>query len=529
MSSALADALRRTAEAAPDAPAVTFLDAGLGATSYRFRELFERAEAVAAALAAADADPDAPLGLLLRSQHDQVLHYLGALLAGRVKLNRDYYLETTSAVLARCGFGAVVTDVDGLALAAPVLEPFTLAGRGGATPPGAVRLDAPFLQFSSGTTGIKRGVVVGDDAVLAQLATYGDAIGFGPDDVIVSWLPLYHDMGFIACLNLPLRFGAHVVMLDPIDWVTRPALFVQAASRYGATLAWNPNFAYAFMAQRIRDRELDGVSLASFRGLANCSEPVTHSSEQRFRDRFEPAGLSPGVFWGCYAMAETTFALTHGTAADPDRLDTTGTSDRRVAPGEVHVSVGRPLPGVELAVVDPEEGRELGERALGELWVRSPFTFAGYFNDPHATAAAFVDGWYRTGDLGYRVGDAFFVAGRRKDVMIVGGVNVFPADVEDLVGTVEGVASGRVSAFSDFDARTETERVTVLFEALPGADVPAAVLEARQLVLAAFQIANFDVHAVPAGWLVKSSSGKMARGANRSKWTAEPPRVEAAR
>jgi len=148
-----------------------------------------------------------------------------------------------------------------------------------------------------------------------------------------------------------------------------------------------------------------------------------------------------------------------------------------------------------------------------------PFNFDGYHRDEEATAASHADGWYRTGDLGYRVGAALYVAGRLKDLIIVGGVNVFPQDVEDLVSGIEGVTRGRVSAFSDFDPALQTERVVVLFESELDADAAQAVLlRARQLILASFQIANFGVHHVPPGWLVKSSSGKMARAANRRKW-----------
>ena len=513
--------------------AFTFLDAKLEPTSYTYARLFEDAERIGSALTASVGGQRAPTGILLQSQEAQVLHYLGALSAGAVpailtppnrKLNRQYYAETMTAVLDRSGFAAVITDTDAQDLPTLGLEPYTLGPLNGGRRPRArsneVPLDAPFLQFSSGTTGIKRGVVVSEDAVLAQLRDYARALEVAPEDRIVSWLPLYHDMGFIACLNMPLLHGVHSIMLDPIDWVGKPALFLQAASRYGATLAWNPNFAYAFMAQRVADTDLRDVDLSSLRALVNCSEPVTYASQQQFAGRFRPYGLPTEVFKGCYAMAETTFALTHGDAADPRYLDHTGPADgARRTENDPYVSVGRPLPGVELSVVDTD-GRPVSDRRTGELLVRAPYTFSGYYNDPSASEEAFVDGWYRTGDLGYSAGDAYYVTGRRKDVLIVGGVNVFPGDIEEVAGGVAGVRPGRIAAFSRFDPRLQTERITVLAEPAEGADASETIVAVRQRILATFQVANFEVHLVPPDWLIKSSSGKMARSANREKWYA---------
>lgn len=529
--------LAATANARPAAPAFTFLDARGQPSTLTFSELFEAAEDIAGRIVTAGLQRrQGPLGILLARQQDQILHYLGALQAGVVpailtppnpKLNRDYYLRTTASVLQRIGLVGLITDVDDLDTSLPCYAPGTLDGR---SPHGrAVSVsnapmpdEASFLQFSSGTTGMKRGVLVTDRAVLAQLESYGSALVLEDDDVIVSWLPLYHDMGFIACLNLPLYRGLHTVMLDPIEWVTRPARFLAAVSNYEGTLAWNPNFAYSFMAQRIRDAEMGGVDLSSLRGLVNCSEPVTHASEQQFLQRFSKHGLRSDVFMGCYAMAETTFALTHGDPA-ADTLDPLGPSGVARRPGEEpYVGVGSALPGVELSVRN-EKGYPLGDRVVGEFWVRSPFNFHGYYGDEVATAEVLADDWFRTGDLGYRLGDQFYVTGRRKDVLIVGGVNVFPSDLEETAAEVEGVVPGRTAAFAVFDDRLQTERIVLLAEFDSHVDdgqhdETVVVLEIRQRVLASFQIANFHVQLLPPGWLVKSSSGKVARLENRRKW-----------
>ena len=526
--------LRATAERHADEPAITFCDHELTGTTYTFAELFDAADRIATGLAATDVDRRLPLGILLETQEQQVLHYLAALLAGAIpavltppnrKLNRDYYAETMSAVLEQSGFTAIITDFDELASGYPSLTPQTLSRQGqprqaaAGTPVGP---DVSFMQFSSGTTGIKRGVLVPDDAVNAQLDTYSAALGLSRDDVILSWLPLYHDMGFIACLNMPLALGVHTVMLEPVDWVSDPSRFPLAASRYQATLSWNPNFAYAFMAQRVPEGKLEGVDLSSLRGLVNCSEPVTADSQRLFSQRFATYGLRDDVFVGCYAMAETVFALTHGEPSDPRYYDEEGpTDDAHHEGARTYVSVGRPLPGVDLRVVD-ERGAELPDRRIGELWTRSPFNLAGYYRNEEATAEAFHGDWYRTGDLGYRVDGAFYVVGRRKDVLIISGVNVFPQDIEDLVSDVDGIKPGRVSAFAEFDDRQQTERVVVLAESdLDGEGARQALLTIRQRIQSALQITGFKVHLVPPGWLIKSTAGKMARGANRAKWGQE--------
>ncbi len=529
--------LARTATERGQEKALTFVESGGGtAVSYTYKSLFERVEQLASRLASRHDDPTAPLGLLLASQEDQVLHYLAALSIGAVpailtppnrKLNRDYYAQTMSGVLRRSRFGALVTDVGELDFEGLQMTPHDLKVRSGPRPPHHdvdtphPPMKASFMQFSSGTTGIKKGVLVDDEAVIEQLNAYSAALQLSEEDCIVSWLPLYHDMGFIACLNMPLAYGVHTVMIDPIDWVSNPAIYFRKVSEHRGTLSWHPNFAFAFMAKRVRDRAIAGANLSSLRGLINCSEPVTYDSQRSFLERFKSWGLAEDVFKGCYAMAETTFALTHGERDDPGYLDPIGPKEHARSPGHAqYVSVGRPLTGVEMKIMDADRQVELAEREMGEIWVSSPFNFSGYFNDEVATSSAFVSDWYRTGDLGYRVGSAFYVVGRAKDLLIVAGVNVFPQEIEEVVSQVDGVHPGRVSVFSVFDESLQTEKVVVVAESdgHDGSDRRQIVQEVRQRVLAGFQIGNFEVSLVPRQWLVKSTSGKMARNANRQKW-----------
>jgi fatty-acyl-CoA synthase len=301
-----------------------------------------------------------------------------------------------------------------------------------------------------------------------------------------------NDMGFIAALNLPLAFGAASVMLDPIDWVTAPALFLRAISRYRGTLAWNPNFAYAFMAQTIREADLEGVDLSSVRAMVNCSEPVTFASQQQFARRFAACGFSPEAFRGCYAMAETTFAVTDGSSLDAGYLDPAGPLQTGLPDtGLPMVSVGRALPGVDLRIVDAQ-GAPLPERHVGEILIRAPFLFDGYFENAEATSAAIRDGWYRSGDIGYHLAGELFVCGRAKDVIIVAGVNFFPQDLEAAASGCPGAIPGRAVAFAGFDEAMQTERITILVESdAPSAEHIRLERDIRQRILAAFQLANF--------------------------------------
>lgn len=522
--------LRSRAEGWPGRTAFVFHRRDGTATEWTYERLFSETEALAARL---PTDlPPGPVGILVDEQEQQVLHHLALLSRNRVpctltpphhKLEPAYYAATMRAVLAAVRFGALISDVAGLDRGAPVvLTPGSLAERGRGDASEAQHLDllgAAFVQLSSGTTGIKKAMAVTARAAQAQLDAYGAAIGMTADDVVISWLPLYHDMGFITALHLPLAFGAATVMMHPVDWVRRPGRYLELVTEHGGTLGWQPNFALRFTVDRIRS--LEGLDLSSLRGLANCSEPATTAAQSAYADLLAPAGLRPGVFWGCYAMAETTFAVTHSAGTLTDGLDFEGPAGQVGVPRPVP-TVGRPLPGVEVQIEG--DGRRLvADGQLGEIVIRAPFLAAGYVGHGAATGARFRDGTYRTGDLGYRRGDLLYVTGRKDDLIIAAGVNIHPGDIEALVSAEPGVQPGRVAAFADFDERAQTERITVLLEPADPAVRPD-MKTIRVRLIGALELSNFEVRTVPRGWLVKTSSGKMARKASHQKWLAERSR-----
>ena len=532
-STTLLEAFHAAVECNPADTAFTFLDSDLNARTFSYQQLWDAASAVAGRLKQLDFKEKTPVGILLQSQEIQVIHYLGILSAGLIpailtppnrKLRPEIFEETIKCLVENCRFSAIITDAVNLNVDATLLEPGTLTVLHRSHRRADPIEQTAILQFTSGTTGIKRGVRISNEAILRSMHVYADAIGLGHSDKILSWLPLYHDMGFIACLNMPLACGVECIMINPLDWVADPGLFVKAASRYRATLSWNPNFAYAFMADRIDSDQLGGIDLSSLRGLVNCAEPVTMESQQRFKTRFAAYGLQNNVFRGCYAMAEATFALTDGQEADLNYLDPLGPTGSDLFVRLPQISVGRALPDIELAIVG-DDNRHMAEREVGELRVRSPLLFSGYYNNPDATAAAMHEGWYKTGDLGYRVGNEYYVCSRKKDLLILNGVNIFPQDVEESVSSVDGVIAGRVVAFSQFSEQFQSEILIVLVESgVPATETSAVAIRVRQAILAMFQVASFNVHVVPPMWLVKSSSGKIARQANKTKWFAERPK-----
>lgn len=393
--------------------------------------------------------------------------------------------------------------------------------------------DLALLQHSSGTTGLQKGVALSHAAILNQVEAYGPRLELDDEDVIVSWLPLYHDMGLIAGFLLPILTGIKLVLLSPFEWVRAPWMLMQAVSLHRGTLVWLPNFAYNFCADRITDRHMQGLDLSSWRAVINCSEPMYAESHRLFTKRFVRHALREQALTTCYAMAENVFAVTQGPmdgSVKTDVVVSEGLERYGVAePGEDGsvrvtevVSAGPVLPNCAVRVVG-DDGRELGERHVGELALRSDCVLSGYYNRPDATRASLRDGWFYTGDLGYVAEGEVYITGRKKDLMIIGGKNIYPQDIEHLIDHVPGVYPGRAVVFGIADPEKGTEQAAAIVEIDPhnprGKDVLG--LEIRRAVTTGSEIALRYVKIVDDRWLVKTSSGKLARAANREKFLAE--------
>ena len=392
--------------------------------------------------------------------------------------------------------------------------------------------DIVLLQHSSGTTGLQKGVALSHQAVINQLTEYSKAICLNDADVFVSWLPLYHDMGLIACWLMPILVGNPLVIMSPFEWIRAPYRLLQAVSRYKGTLSWLPNFAYNFCAQKIRERDLESVDLSTWRAISNCSEPMRWDSHQAFYERFRSLGLRYEALTTCYAMAENVFAVTQGGIDAPvvyEDIDRESLQTKKVArladPGQVVVRMlgtGKAIPDTRVRIID-EKGHNLPDRHVGEVAVQSNCMLTGYYHRPDATEKAFVDGWYLTGDFGYLVDGELYITGRKKDLIIVGGKNIYPQDLELLAYEVPGVHAGRASAIGVFNDATGTEDVVLVAEV--DNDDPAERQKIadgiRASVTRGSAVALRYVHMVGKHWLVKTSSGKTARSTNREKFLKE--------
>jgi acyl-CoA synthetase (AMP-forming)/AMP-acid ligase II len=353
--------------------------------------------------------------------------------------------------------------------------------------------------------------------------------------VVVSWLPLYHDMGLIAGFVLPLVAGVPLVLMSPFKWVRDPKRLFQAIHRHHGTLCWLPNFAYNHSARAIRPKDIEGLDLSSMRAFINCSEPVYLRSHQVFFEKFAAWGVRPDALSTCYAMAENTFAVTQhliGRPAGVDWVEQRALQEQRLAvpavadaPGATPmVSCGVPIQGTEIRILD-ESGQPLADRVVGEIALRSTCMLSEYYRRPDMTAQAIPDGWYRTGDMGYLAGGQLYIAGRKKDLIIMGGKNIYPQDLEAIANELPGLAPGRSVAFGLFDERLGSENIVMVCELedehLPAEQQKALELELRRRIVQASEVALSDVRLTDRRWLIKTSSGKISRSASRDKYIQE--------
>jgi fatty-acyl-CoA synthase len=541
---------------APEQVAVYLQYSGQDDLPLTYDQLLRRASAYAQSLQREGIRPGEVVVLILQHGEDLVYSFWGAILHGAIpsimpflteKLSPERYRADLSALISVTKPAAIVTYPEFEAEIRAALQEGdsvrsvivtdhveTQTNIAFASLKGFQREpdDIVLLQHSSGTTGLQKGVALSQQAVFNQLKSYGKALSLTENDAIVSWLPLYHDMGLIAGFLMPILSGIPLVIMSPFDWVRAPYKMFQAISKYRGTLTWLPNFAYNFCAQKIRDRHMEDVDLSTLRAVINCSEPVRWESHVAFYERFKDYGLKFEALQTSYAMAENVFAVTQSTLGKVpvvEEIDREAFMVERVAkspfdghPSMKMMSSGPPLENVKVKVVD-ENGNKLPERVIGELALQSDCMLIGYFNRPDLTEKALRDGWYLTGDFGYISNGEVFVSGRKKDMIIVGGKNIYPQDLEALTYEVPGVHAGRSVAFGMFNEIQGTEEVVLI------AEVDSEDSEEQQKTADAIRlhvtknsaIALRHVKVVGPKWILKTSSGKTARSANKEKFLSE--------
>lgn len=393
----------------------------------------------------------------------------------------------------------------------------------------ATKDDVALLQHSSGTTALKKGVMLSHGAILRQVEAYASSLNATSEDQLASWLPVYHDMGLISCSVMPLVLGQTVTIVSPFQWTARPALLLDVIDRYGGDFVWMPNFAFEHLA-RVVPATWQG-DLSGVRAFINCSEPCKPETFDRFRARFAERGLRREALQVCYAMAETVFAVSQTPLHEPARVievdrEILRTNRRAEKPSTPEralrlLSNGIVIEGLTVMIRDPETRETLEADRVGEIAISGSFLFDGYYKALDITAERLDDGVYFTRDMGFVREGELYVLGRRDDLIIVNGRNLHAHEVEAIVATVPGLKPGRAVAFGLFNETIASEELVIVAERDSACmDEGDATRHVRECVFDQTSIDVKDVAIVDPDWLVKTTSGKISREKNRDKYIA---------
>ncbi|MCF5690537.1 amino acid adenylation domain-containing protein [Pseudomonas sp. PA-1-2A] len=538
----LVQSLQQRAAQTPDQVALRFLaESAEHSVVLSYRDLDQRARTIAAALQA-----NAGLGeravLLFPSGPDYVAAFFGCLYAGVIAVpayppesTRRHHQERLLSIISDAEPRLLLTIAslsEGLAQienAPTVLSVDTLEAQQADqwVEPDLKADDIAFLQYTSGSTALPKGVQVSHGNLVANevLIRRGFGIDLNPDDVIVSWLPLYHDMGLIGGLLQPIFSGVPCVLMSPAYFLGRPLRWLEAISEYGGTISGGPDFAYRLCSERVSESALERLDLSRWRVAYSGSEPIRLDTLERFAEKFAACGFTPNNFFASYGLAEATLFVAGGTRGHGIpalRLDEQALAANRAEPGQgpAIMSCGTSQPDHAVLIADPHTLTELPDQCVGELWATGPSIAHGYWRNPQASAKTFVQHagrtWLRTGDLGFIRDGEVYITGRLKDLLIVRGHNLYPQDIEQTIEReVEVVRKGRVAAFAVNDQGLEgigiaAEISRSVQKILP----PEALIKAiRQAVAEACQQAPSVVVLLNPGALPKTSSGKVQRAA----------------
>jgi fatty-acyl-CoA synthase len=529
--------VQRIERAAARATSITFVIDG-AEDSVSWSELHEQTKGYAAALQAQGVRPGDHIALLSPTTRQLVTAIQGTWLTGAtiVVLPLPMRLSSIEEFVAQTRRRIHHADAR-LVVADPELAAFVVPESGDPPMVGFEDLAAgepalwvrppddderlAILQFTSGSTSDPKGVMLPDRVLCANLDAVAEAAGLDPDDdVLVSWLPLYHDMGLVGLLTLPMSTGTRLVLGAPQDFTARPSRWMEWISTYGGTATAGPNFSWV-LATRALDRS-EPLDLSRLRVALNGAEPIDPDQVEAFVAAGRRHGLRPEAVFPAFGMAEVAIG---GTFPAPLSGMVTDCVDRRVLETERYAApthpgaegsrrlplLGRPVRGLEIRIVDPDTGMALREREVGELEIRGTSVTPGYYRRPDANAELFHDGWLRTGDLAYLLDGQLVMCGRIKDVIIVGGRNLFPEDVERAVGLLEGVRAGNVIAFGVEGDRGRESLVVVAESRAVDDDLTGVRRLVAERVRDAVGVPARDIVLVAPGTLPKTSSGKLQR------------------
>jgi len=548
----LTEVLLRHARATPTRPQIYLREENGSTNVITYAKLLEGAERVAAALQARGVIPGTTVAIMLPTGREFFSTFFGVLLAGGVPVpiyppfradRIEEYAARQAAILKNAEVRILVTFRQAEAVAR-LLQPMVPSLRAVVNAPKLAEFAGPparfhksrgdeiaFLQYTSGSTGEPKGVVLTHANLLTNIRDMIAAVEVRRDDVVVSWLPLYHDMGLIGAWFTPLYFGIPVAILSPLAFLSRPERWLWAIHHHRGSVTAAPNFAFELCVRKVADRDIEGLDLSPWRAALNGAEPVNPQTLERFAQRFAPYGLRREALLPVYGLAEASLAVSVpplGRAPLVDRIEReTFEREGRAVPATdsgalEFVSAGRPVRTYEVRVAD-EHGNDLGERREGLLWFRGPAATRGYYRNPKATEEILREGgWLDSGDRAYLADGEIFITGRVKDIIIKGGHNIYPHEVEEASGRVEGVRTGCVVAFGLRDEALGTERLVVVAEtrerhAAARRRIAAAVTEK---VAATLDLPPDLVELVPPQSIPKTSSGKLRRDETKKLYLA---------
>ena len=531
----------------PDRPHIQlYQDEGEG-ESLNYRQLKTGAAKVAAGLQQAGLQPTEPVAIMLPSSTDYFYSFFGTLMSGGIPVpiypparpsQLEEHMLRHARILANCLAITLITvpearkvarllksQVPGLKNIVTVSE--LMASSVLAALPTLHSNDSAFIQYTSGSTGNPKGVVLTHANLLANIRAMGQTVKVNSEDVFVSWLPLYHDMGLIGAWLGSLYYAMLLVVMPPLSFLARPERWLWAIHHYHGTLSASPNFGYEYCLKRLKDEDLEGLDLNCWRAAFNGAEAVSPDTLQQFVSRFANYGFHANAMMPVYGLAESSVGLAfpplnRGPVIDQIKRSTfmrSGVANPEPGSGQHalrFVSSGSPLPGHQIRVVD-QAGHELPERREGQLEFCGPSTTSGYYRDADNTRKLFHQDWLDSGDLAYIANGEIYITGRIKDIIIRGGRNIYPHELEDAIGNTPGIRTGRVAVFGSMDTRTQTERLIVLAETRSKDAAERENMRTGINTLATDLVGAppDEVILAPPGTILKTSSGKIRRAASR--------------
>ena len=552
----LVEVLQWHASRHPRRPHVLFQRSATEADTLDYGQLLATAREIAAGLRRIGVAPGRCVAMMLPTGLEFFHSFYGILLAGAVPVpiypptrpgQIEDHLRRQAGILQNCEAVALIT-FDAARLVARILSGLVPSLRETTTPEQLREAgksaaatedhrgypkDIALLQYTSGSTGNPKGVTLDHGNLLANIRAWGQAVELRATDVVVSWLPLYHDMGLIGAWLGSLYHGCPLVLMSPLDFLARPERWLWAIHQYRGTITAAPNFAFELCLRHLDPVRMQGLDLSSWRYAANGAEPVAAETLSRFATAFGAYGFRADALAPVYGLAECSVGLAvsppgRGPLIDRVRREPLAVSGAAVPAGadDVHalqlVACGRPLPGHEVRIVD-EAGRELPPRRVGRLEFRGPSTTRGYYRNAEASARLIRDGWLDSGDLAYLFDGDIVITGRLKDTIIRGGRNIYPYELEEAVGAIPGVRRGCVAVFGVAVAGQGTEKLVVVAESREAGDAARRELIGRINSLAVDLLGTppDDVVLAPPHAVLKTSSGKIRRAGTRELYCGE--------